>query len=60
MTSVLGDFIAKSNNWCKNDVTSHEGSMTDAVTSNYGLDQLIQEPTHTYLVIFLFSPLNQV
>ena len=46
MISVLGDFNAKSNNWCKNDITSHEGSMIDAVTSNYGLHQLIQEPTH--------------
>ena len=47
MISVLGDFNAKSNNWCKNDITSYEGSMIDAVTSNYGLHQLIQEPTHT-------------
>ena len=46
MISVLGDFDAKSNNWCKNDITSHEGSIIDAVTSNYGLHQLIQEPTH--------------
>ena len=46
MISVLGDFNAKSHNWCKNNVTSHEGSMIDAVTSNYGLHQLIQEPTH--------------
>ena len=46
MISVLGDFIAKSNKWCKNDITSHEGSMIDAVTSDYELHQLIQEPTH--------------
>ena len=46
MISVLGDFNAKSDNWCKNDIISHEGSMTDAVTSNYGLHQLIQEPEH--------------
>ena len=45
MISVLGDFNAKSNNWCKNDITAHEGSMIDAVTSNYGLHQLTQEPT---------------
>ena len=37
MISVLGDFNAKSNSWCKND-TSREDSMIDAVTSNYGLD----------------------
>ena len=42
-THLLGDFNAKSNNWCKNDITSHEGSMIDAVTSNYGLHQLFQE-----------------
>ena len=46
MISVLGDFNANSNNWCKNDITSHEGSMTDGLTSNYRLHQLIQEPTH--------------
>ena len=46
MISVLGDFNAKSNNWCKIDITSHEGSMIDAVTSNYGLNQLMQEPRH--------------
>ena len=45
MISVLGDFDAKSNNWCKNDITSHEGSMIDDVTSNYRLHQLIREPT---------------
>ena len=46
MISVLGDFNAKSSKWCKNDITFHEGSMIDAITSNYGLHQLIQEPTH--------------
>ena len=46
MISVLSDSNAKSNNWCKNDITFHEGSMIDAVTSTYGLHQLIQEPTH--------------
>ena len=46
MIFVLSDFNAKSNNWSTNDTTSHEGSMIDAVTSNYGLRQLIQEPTH--------------
>ena len=42
--SILGDF--KSSNWCKNDTTSNEGSMVDTVTSNYGLHQFTQEPTH--------------
>ena len=44
--SVLGDFNAKSHNWFKNYITSLEGSTIDVVTSNYGLYQLIQEPTH--------------
>ena len=63
MVSVLGDFNAKSNDWCKNDITSHEGPMIDAVTSNYGLHQLIQEPTHILNsssscidLIFTFQP----
>ena len=47
MISALDDFKAKSNNWCKNNITFHEGSMVDAVTSNYQLYQLFQEPTHT-------------
>ena len=29
MTIVLGDFNAKSNNWCKSDITSLEGSKID-------------------------------
>ena len=46
MISVLGDFNAKFNNWCKYDITSHKASVIDVVTSNYGLHQLIQEPAH--------------
>ena len=46
MISVLVDFNAKSNNWCKNDTISHEGSTIDAITSNYALCQLIQEPIY--------------
>ena len=46
MTVVLGDFNAKSNNWYKADVASLEGSKIDTITSSYGLNQLIQEPTH--------------
>ena len=46
MISVLGNFNAKCNNWCKNGITANEGFMIDALTSNYGLHQLIQEATH--------------
>ena len=46
MTIVLGDFNAKSNNWCRADITSLEGSKIDTIGNSYGLNQLIQEPTH--------------
>ena len=46
MAVVLGDFIAKSKNWCNTGITSLEGSMIDTIVSSYGLNQLIQEPTH--------------
>ena len=46
MTVVIGDINAKSNNWCKADITSLEGSEIDTIASSYGLNQLIQEPTH--------------
>ena len=46
MTVVPGDINAKSNNWCKADITSLEGSEIDIIASSYGLNQLIQEPTH--------------
>ena len=46
MTIVLGDFNAKSNNWCKSDITSLEGSKIDTIANSYGLNQLIQGPTH--------------
>ena len=48
MISVFGKLNTNSNNWCKVDSTSHEGSKIDAVTSNYGLRQLMREPTHIF------------
>ena len=48
MAVVISDFNAKSNNWCKADITSLESSKTDTITSSYGLNQLIQEPTHIF------------
>ena len=47
MTVAVGEFIAKSKSWCKNDITSLYDSMTNAVTSDYGLDQHSQEPTYS-------------
>ena len=57
MISVLGGFNVKSNIWCNNDTTTHEGSMIDSVASNYGLRQLIQEATH---IINSFSFCNDL
>ena len=37
---------AKLSNWYKRDTTTYEGSKIDAITSQFGLKQLIQEPTH--------------
>ena len=34
-------------NWYKHDKTSYEGSTIDAIISQFGLQQLIKEPTHT-------------
>ena len=42
----LGDFNAKSSNWYKYDTTTYQGSEIDDITSQLGLKQLIQEPTH--------------
>ena len=46
LTVVLGDFNAMSNLWFKGDKTTHEGSKIDGITSSFGLQQIINEPTH--------------
>ena len=43
---LLSDFNVKSSNWYKHDKTTYEGSKIDAITSQFGLQQLIKEPTH--------------
>ena len=43
---ILGDFNARSKSWWKSDVDTNEGTKIDAVTSCYGLQQLISHPTH--------------
>ena len=44
---ILGDFNDKSSNWYKHNKTTYEGSNIDAITSQFGLQQLTQVPTHT-------------
>ena len=39
-------FNAKSNNWYISDTTTFEGSKTEPVTSQFELQQTINEPTH--------------
>ena len=46
LTVVLGDFNAKSSLWYNSDITTYEGSKIDDVTSQFGLQQIIKEPTH--------------
>ena len=46
LTVVLGDFNTKSSNWYKHDKTISDGSKIDVLTSQFGLEQLIKEPTH--------------
>ena len=46
LTVVLGDFNVKSNLWFKGDKTTYEGSEIDGITSTFGLQQIINEPTH--------------
>ena len=46
LTVVLVDFNVKSNLWFKGDKRPYEGSKIDAITSQFGLQQLINEPTH--------------
>ena len=43
---AIGDVNAKSTNWCANDQTSFEGNKIEHITSQFGLRQIINEPTH--------------
>ena len=46
LTMVLGDFNAKNKLWFDQDNTSHEGSILNDSMAQYGLTQIIYEPTH--------------
>ena len=43
---AVGDFNAKSTNWCANDRTIFEGNKIEHITSQFGLGQIINEPKH--------------
>ena len=42
---AIGNFNAKTTNWYKNDTTSYKGLKNDAITFQFGLQQLINEST---------------
>ena len=44
--SVTGDFNVRSSSWWSDDVDTVEGMRLGSITSYYGLDQIINEPTH--------------
>ena len=46
LTTTNDDFKAKSSNWYIHDKTSFRGSTIKSITSQFGLHQLINEPTH--------------
>ena len=41
----IGDFNVKSSNWYYHGKSSSEGNAVDAITKQYGLNQVIKEPT---------------
>ena len=58
--SVTGDFNVRSSFWWKNDLTTSEGNQVDAITSSYGLSQLICESKHilpnsSYCIDLIFT-----
>ena len=44
-TVLLGDYNARSRSWWASDTNTPEGMQLDALTSSYGLQQLVNEPT---------------
>ena len=46
LTLLLGDYNARNANWWHHDITATEGVQLETTTSIYGLQQLIDEPTH--------------
>ena len=48
LMTTIGDFNAKSKNWYNENKTSFEGKAIESITSQFGLYQLINEPTHLW------------
>ena len=43
---IIGDFNARSKNWCSSDKTTYEGKKLESLTSKCGFEQVITDPTH--------------
>ena len=43
---IIGDFNARSNNWCSRDKTTYEGKKLESLTSQCGFKQVISDPNH--------------
>ena len=43
---ILGNFKEKFENWYKYDKTVYKGAKMGALTTQFGLQQIIKEPTH--------------
>ena len=43
---IIGDFNARSNNWCSSDKTTYEGKNLESLTSQCGFKQVISDPIH--------------
>ena len=61
---AIGDFKAKSSKWYTGDTTTSEGSTIQAIISQFGLEQIINEMTHiqgnSVSCVNLPFPLNQI
>ena len=55
---VLGNFNVKSENRYKHDETSYEGAKIDALTTQFGLQQIIKWPT--YILAKSFSCIDLI
>ena len=42
----IADFNARSNNWCHSDKTAYKGKKVESLTSQCGLKQVSNDPTH--------------
>ena len=43
---LIGDLNAKSKNWYFHDKIGHEENKIESLTAQFGLQQIIKEPTH--------------